>query len=274
MNHAGDPPQSNPGSDRERQLRDDFAGVGRDDCCAHDLVGARAHVDFGHACGLAVQHRAIHRAHLLRERPYRDAARGGLGFAEPDVSDFRVGINAPGNCEAACAVASEKQRVADHDSGVRVAQMRELQGRAYVAGGKDVRIAGLQIVIDPHAGFAVVLHARGLEADFLHVGRAPSGHQDFIDLDFATRAAMLQAHDTARRAPPDACDLASSEQLDAVAYDRALDDPGRVAVLARQDLRQRFQQPHFRTEAPERLRQFASDRPGANHREPPRQLGQ
>ncbi len=108
----------------------------------------------------------------------------------------------------------------------------------------------------------------------LDVGRAPRGHQDFIDFDLTMRAAMLQAHDTARGAHPDACDLASGEQFDPIADDRALDDRGCVAVLARQDLRQGLQQPYLRAEAPERLRQLASDRPRADHREPPRQLGQ
>ena len=108
MNHAGDSPKSDSRGDRERQFRNDFAGVGRDDRCADDLVGALAHVHFGHSRGLAVEHRAVHRAHFLRKRSYRDTARGGLGFAEPDVRDFRIGVDAPRNSEAACAVASEE----------------------------------------------------------------------------------------------------------------------------------------------------------------------
>src|SRR6202011_767737 len=152
--------------------------------------------------------------------------------------------------------------------------MGKLKRRAYVAGGKDARIAGLQIVVDAYAAFAVVLDASLLETDSLHVGRAPGGHQYLVDFDLAPLAAILEAHDSGGRAARDVCDLASGEQLDAIADNRMLDDRSRVTILARQDLRQRLQQPYLGAQAPKRLRQFASDRPRADHREPPRQLGQ
>src|ERR1700682_4215515 len=152
--------------------------------------------------------------------------------------------------------------------------MGELKPRAYVASGKDARIAGLQIVVDAHAALAVVLDARLLEPESLHIGRTPRGHQYFVDFDLAPLAAVLEAHDSGGRAARDVCDLASGEQLDAIAGNRMLDDRSRVTILARQDLHQRLQQPYLRAQAAKRLRQFASDRPRADHREPPRQLGQ
>src|ERR1700730_7582384 len=152
--------------------------------------------------------------------------------------------------------------------------MGELKRRAYVAGGKDARIAGLQTIVDAHAGFAVVLDARLLETDSLYVGRASRGHQYLVHFDLAPLAAVLEAHDSGGRAACDVCDFASGEQLAPIAANRMLEDPARVAILARQDLRQRLQQPYLGAEEPKRLRELASDRPRADHREPPRQLGQ
>ena len=73
-----------------------------------------------------------------------------------------------------------------------------------------------------------------------------------------------------RSAACDVCDFASGEQLDAVGHDCALDNCGGVAILARQNLLQGLEQPYFGAETPKRLREFASDRPRADHREPPR----
>lgn len=104
-------------------------------------------------------------------------------------------------------------------------------------------------------------------------GCASGADQDFVRRDLLRSPAVGDAEDFFRAALLDARDIASGDDSHSVAAHRGGDPYRGVAILANQDLRCDFEQRHFRAEPAKRLRQFASKRPRADHREPARQSG-
>src|SRR5579872_407373 len=100
------------------------------------------------------------------------------------MRDFRIGVGTPRYDERARFRAAEKQRVADRDTRLLVGNVGELVGRGDIADRVDVRIGGLQVVVDLDAGGAIVLDARGFEVEIFDIGRASGADQYFIRRNF------------------------------------------------------------------------------------------
>ena len=80
--------------------------------------------------------------------------------------------------------APEKQRVANRDARVLVGDVGEFVGRGDIANRVDVRIGGLQIVVDLHARCAIILDACRFEVEAFDDRRAAGADQNFIGRDF------------------------------------------------------------------------------------------
>ena len=118
----------------------------------------------------------------------------------------------------------------------------------------------------------VVLHPRRFEVQPLDVRRPPHADQDRVRPHLRTlpREEQHLVGPLLLRSR----DLTAEGKADAVVNHRPADDLRGGGVLARQELRLLAQQCDLRTQAGERLRQLAADRPGANDRQPARQLRQ
>jgi hypothetical protein len=154
-----------------------------------------------------------------------------------DVSDFGIGVSAPRNRERAGLLAAEEERVLNDDASQGIRHVRELEARAYIARGVNVRIGRSQSVINANALFRVEVDAGGLEAHVFDIWQATSADKDSIDDDIRP---ALDPQCLACSALLDAEYLGPSQNLDPIAPQRRFDNRGRVSVFFGENLRQRF----------------------------------
>jgi hypothetical protein len=190
------------------------------------------------------------------------------------VGDLRIGIGAPGNREGAYARPSPEQRIPDHDPRGGIGGVGEFPLEADVSRRIDPGIVRPEEIVHMDAVPLVVCHARLLEPHPPDVRDPPGADKDLVDRHFGFDAVPVHAHDFAFLRAADLDDPGGKRHVDAVRPEGAMEDLRRVRVFPRQKPRDLFDDRHLRAEPPERLGEFASERPRPEHEEPPRQAGQ
>jgi hypothetical protein len=163
--------------------------VAGDDGGSEDLVSPDTDEHLDEALVLAVQDGSVHGSQFLREGPERDATLPSLMLVEADVGDLRVGVGTPGDGQGAGPGAPLEQGVLQHDARHGISGVRELETRADITGGVDVRVGGLQPVVDGNPVPLVMAHADLVEIEAPHVGHPAGADQDLIDDHLLFRAA-------------------------------------------------------------------------------------
>ena len=150
--------------------------------------------------------------------------------------------------------------------------MRELIPRGDVARGVDARVGALQPIAHQHPGF-VIPHPGRVQVQPAGVGRTAHPDQHRIARQVAQPVLLLDHHlRTITNLDPG--DLRVQHQLHPLPHQRLLDELRRIRILADKDMGGRIDQRHLRPEPSKRLRHLAPDRPGADHHESLRHLGQ
>src|SRR6185436_19961295 len=101
----------------------------------------------------------------------------------PDVRDLGIRVRAPRHDERARLRVAEEERVLDHRARLEVRVVRELERRADVAAGIDLRVRRDEVVVDADALADLVLDAAALEIEALDVRGAADAEEDLVDLD-------------------------------------------------------------------------------------------
>jgi hypothetical protein len=181
MNHAREPAEADAGRQREGDLAHEIASMAGDDRGPYQPIRAPPHVDLDEAFFLAVDHGAVHLGERSHEGVDRDPLGDRVAFVESDVGHFRIRVGAPRHGQRGDALASEEQRVLDHDSRREIGRMGELRLEADVAGREDPRIGRSQVVVDDDAMFCVERDAHGVQTETFDIGRAAGSDQDLVD---------------------------------------------------------------------------------------------
>src|SRR3989441_894821 len=148
---------------RHTDFADHLAGMARNDGCSEDFIVPFPDVEFHKTIFLTVQNRAVHLLELAHVGVHFHAALAGVTFIETDVSDFRVGVSAPGHRESTCLLAAKEQGILNYDPGGKIGGMGEFPGQANIAGTINVRIAGLEAIVHQDAFAPVILYSHGLQ---------------------------------------------------------------------------------------------------------------
>src|SRR5262249_22931874 len=139
--------------------------------------------------------------------------------------------------------------------------------RADVARGVNVRVGGLQPVVDGNPVPPVMAHADRVEIETVHVGHPAGADQDLLDDHLLLSLAAGEMNDLLVAPLLDAVDLEFKVELPPVPPQGFLDTLGGVRILPGQDLRMIAQDMDPGAETRESLSQLATDRPGADHRQ-------
>ena len=281
MDRGADRRQSGARLHRDGHLADQVAGLGRDDRRAQDPIRTALHEDASESGVLAVEYRPVHLGERLGERLDRDVLRMRVGLVHSDVRDLRLGVRAPGDDQAVGRPAPQSERmrkkgVLDEDLRHRVGGMGELEGEADVARGVDARVARAKVAVHRDAG-PVVRDAGGAETEALDIGGATGADEDGVDGNVAGLAALGIANALLAAAGGhglDRLDHRVEEEAHAVSRQAVLHHFGGVRVFARKDMPGLFERRHRAAEAGEGLGHLAADRPGPDHGEARRQLGE
>src|SRR5438132_3109681 len=178
MNHRSQSAQADASRHRHTDFTDHLAGMACNDGCSEDFIVPFPDVEFHKTIFLTVQNRAVHLLELADVGVHFDAALAGVTFIETDVSDFRVGVSAPGHRESTCLLAAKEQRILNYDPGGKIGGMGEFPGHANIAGTVNVRIAGLETIVYQDAFAPIILHACSLQVEPLYVRRTPGPRQN------------------------------------------------------------------------------------------------
>ena len=237
-----------------------------DDRRAEQAPAPGVDVRLREALGVAIQHGPID---IVERDPERDdavALRGGIDGRDADVRNLGRRERAPRDDERRGSLAPEEQGVLDRDARHGVGGMRELVGRADVAGGKHLAVRSLQVLVDGDAG-AVEGNARAIEPEPFDVRGAPRGQKDRVCRDRLGARPAVERDDGARLVSLDTLQRRAEAQGDALAFEDGREHRGRLGVFARQELRLTTDDGDAAAEARERLRHFAPDGAGADHDE-------
>ena len=253
-------------------LADHFAGVAGDDGRAENLVAALLDVNLDEALVVAVGAAAVGLADGLDEGVDLDALFLRARRVEAHVRDLRIGVGGPGDDEVGrLAVGDGEECVLQHDAGGGVGGVGELVLERDVAGGVDVGVGGLQLVVDGDA-FGVGFDARGVQVQAVDVGRATDGEEDVVHLDGALFAVLRVGDALARGRAFDLLDAGAERKPDAFALKDLLQEGGGVFVLACHEARDDVEHNDFAAEAAEGLAHLGADGARADDGETGRQL--
>ena len=213
-------PKTNPGHHGEGDLTDHLAGMLGDNGGAQYLIAPLANVDLDEALLVAFQDRTIDAVEGDLECLHIDALSFSIALIHADVSDLRTRVGAPGDCQAAGLAPAHKECVLNHDSGRRIGGVSELVAQRDIAGGKDVRIARLEVVVGLDSGARVKFDTGRPESEPFDIRSAPDSDQDLIDRQNLGSALALQSEflsfsPVLRRASP-ACSAAHRRRRDAL----------------------------------------------------------
>ena len=274
MDDVGEGTQSDSRDHRQRDLVDHIARMTGDDCRAEYPVRPLLDVDLHEAHFLVVGDRAVHVVHRDGEGLHRDVPLARLPHIKPDMSDCRIGVGAPRNRQCTQTLTAEEQRILNHDARRRVGGMGELVLQAGIAGGIDAPVAAAQEIIDPDAGDSVEIDARGFQIQAVDIRYPACADQNGID---RYRDAVVVADQIDELLPAFHAHVDGSgvqAHLDAVARKCIREELCGVALFLGQEQRLFLRNNGLRSEAAERLRQFAAERAAADDQQAARQLGQ
>jgi len=120
VNDRGQFAQPDASRHRHTDFADHLAGMPRNDGCSEDFIVPFPDVEFHKTIFLTVQNRAVHLLELAHVGVHFHSALAGVTFIETDVSDFRVGVSAPGHRESTCLLAAKEQRILNYDPGGKI----------------------------------------------------------------------------------------------------------------------------------------------------------
>src|SRR5687768_1308057 len=167
-----------------------------------------------------------------------------VGFRHADVCDFRIGVRDPRNDEGARLPAAVEQRVLNDDARHGIGGVRELERGADVTGRVHPWVRRLETVVDLHA-LRGGGYAGRVESQAVDVRRAAGGDEYRITCGRSGGGRFSAAPRVANAEIPsgavNAFELHAKLETNAVGFERAANDRGRVCVLARQDLRRQIQ---------------------------------
>src|SRR5258708_6206097 len=116
MNHRSQFAQADSRCHRHTDFTDHLAGMARYDGCSEE---------FHKTIFLTVQNGAVHVLDLAQVSVQFYAALAGVAFIETDVSDFRIGVSAPGHGESACLLAAKEEGILNDEPGGKIGGMGE-----------------------------------------------------------------------------------------------------------------------------------------------------
>src|SRR3972149_5719660 len=144
---AGESPDIEALRDGKRPGRDQFAGLGADNRRT-DYFAILLRYDLDVAVGLALGLGAIVVMIGPAQNTDLDAALARLGLGQPALRQFRLGIGHPRNDVVVHAHRKTEQRIPDHQTGVIIGGMGELQlSRRTVADRIDASVGGLEFLV-------------------------------------------------------------------------------------------------------------------------------
>ena len=199
------------------------------------------------------------------KRSVRDAAFLGLGFVKTDPRHLRIEIGAPRDRRVVGLRSHEGERnehIARDNPRLVVGHVREAIGPGDVARGIDVRLRRLKALIDNDT-LLIEANAYGFELERARIWNSAGGNEQRLGADFA---AFLHG-DNVSAVPPHAGELCAKQALDAVSRERELHEVRSVGILLGQKPLAAMCERHLHAEPREDLRQFAANRPSAEHKQ-------
>ena len=236
MDRLGNRSQTQSAYHGQRKFIDHLSRVTRHDGGPQYRVRTFLDVDLDKPCVLTIQNGTVHVFKRLNECFDFQSFLLGFLIIQSHVGDFRIGIGAPGDGKCAYVGAPFEERVADYDAGHSVRGVSELEPAAYVAGRVDARISGLQAIVDFDALSVIVFHANRLQAQALHIGRAPHAHQDLVELYRFDLALAFVLHHLAGGCGRHAHHRAAADQVYPVPHHLLFHDLRGIAVFPDQNL--------------------------------------
>ena len=103
---------------------------------AQNLIGTLFHMYLYEALVFPIGNRAVDIMHEHGESLYRNGF-SALPNIQADMSNFRIGIGAPGYRQSAQSLAAPKERVLNHDARRGILNVGEFMLEAYIAGRID-----------------------------------------------------------------------------------------------------------------------------------------
>src|SRR5437762_7448679 len=108
MNHGSQFAEPDPSRHRHADFTDHLPGMACHDGCAKDFVASLPDVKLCKAVFLTVQNSAIHLLELAHISVHFQATLAGVTLVKADVSNFRVGVSAPGHRESTCFLVAKE----------------------------------------------------------------------------------------------------------------------------------------------------------------------
>ena len=167
------------------------------------------------------------------------------------------------------------QQVPDGEHALGEPHVGQLGRGDHVAHRIDAGLAGSQPVVDLDEAPVVHDHAGSDQPRGVAPGPATHGHHDQIHLDLlgggVGPTAVADGGRTSRRLMPAHGD--TRVHVDTTLPERPADRLGHVGVATHEDLRQRFEERHRRTQVGQHRGELATDGATTDHRHPPGHLG-
>ena len=255
----------------QHELGQQFARVVAHDGRAEDAVLARRRQHLHEAVGFVVGDGAVQVVQLISRDLDCDLALGRVALVQADPRD--LGLD-EGRRRDHAVVGREllervEQRVHRRVPGLVCRRVRELVRAGHVAGGVDVGQVGLQVAV--HLDGLGRGHAQFFEPVAGEVGAAPNRHQQRIERQ-AHLAPFVFGNQRALAVRLVRCDLdalggMAQAHIDALGREARQHDGRHVVVFAHQQARRHLDLGDARAEPREGLRQFAADRPAAQHQQ-------
>jgi len=150
----------------------------------------------------------------------------------------------------------------------------ELERPGDVAGGVDVRVDRLEVLVGVDGAVLPDTDAEGLEPEARDVGGAAGGDEQLVESDAHLAAGVLADHRSRVAVAFEVQRGVLRAQVDALGAESLHDQCRDLRVLLGQQLWSALHLGHLRTQPGETLRQLAADGPAADHQQAPRQRAQ
>src|SRR5882724_6598521 len=242
--------------------------MARNDGCSKVFIVPFPDVEFHKTIFLTVQNRAVHLLELADVGVHFNAALAGVTFMETDVSNFRVGVSAPGHRESTCLLAAKEQGILNYEPGGKIGGMGEFPGQANIAGTINVRIAGLEAIVHQDAFALVILYACSLQVEPLEVRRTAGPRQNFVHGERLLFSLCFVVDEFSAGTSLDTGDSRIEAQRYPFTDEGLLHERGRLHVLTIEQVRIFVEQADLGAQPLKGLRYFATNRSATDDRKP------
>src|SRR5712671_1207863 len=248
---------------RDDESLNQFGDFGADEMRAEQLAGLVVEDHLGHALILAERHRLA----VADERKTTDAdielfVLRGL-FGEADGGHLRMAIGAARDHPLVHRMRMQALDRLDADHSFMLSLVGEHGGTGDVADRVDAGHVGPAELVDDDAA-ALGLYAELLQTDALDIADHTHGRDHAVDRDRFGLAARFDGCRDAVSLPVELRYFGAGYDLHAPLFERVAREGGNLGVLDRQDLRQHFDDGHFRAHGAVERRELDADRAGAD----------